>query len=198
MEAILAKYLPKKAVKPVAGLIKQQNIYLKVVQERQTRHGDYLMLPDGRPRITINANLNPYKFLLTTIHEVAHVLAYEKYGRKIKPHGQEWKHTFQHLMLPLLRPEIFPDDLLPFLAAHFRNPRASSDTDAVLSVQLKKYDPENDKSYIFELPEHSLFSFRNKQFKRGRKRRKLYECLDVKSGRIYLFQPHAEVTLIKT
>lgn len=198
MEDVLAKYLPKQAVKPVTGLIKQQKIYLKIVNERQTRHGDYLMMSDGRPRITVNANLNPYKFLITTIHEIAHVIAYQKYGSGIKPHGREWKNTFQHLMLPLLRPEIFPDELLPYLASHFKNPRASSDTDAVLSVQLKKYDPENDKTYIFELPENSRFSFRNKHFKKGRKRRKLYECMDVKTGRIYLFQPHAEVVLIKS
>ena len=49
-------------------------------------------------------NLNPYRFLMTLVHEVAHLVAFQKYGRAIKPHGKEWKFTFQTLMLPFIRP----------------------------------------------------------------------------------------------
>lgn len=198
MKEILVKYLPVNAVEPVSELIKVNSVHLKIVNERVTRHGDYRRMPDGSQQITINASLNKYRFLITTIHEVAHLVAFEKYGRRIKPHGPEWKHCFRSLMLPFIRPEIFPNQLLPLIARHFRNPRASSDTDAHLSVALKKFDPENDKNYIFEIPIGSFFRIYNgKTFRKGNRRVKRYECVEVDTGKIYLFQPNAEVHLLK-
>lgn len=198
MKDILAKYLPVNAVEPVSELIKMNSVHLKIVNERVTRHGDYRRMPDGSQQITINASLNKYRFLITTIHEIAHLVAFEKYGRRIKPHGQEWKYCFRNLMLPFIRPEVFPSQLLPLIAKHFRNPRASSDTDAHLSVALKKFDPENDKNYIFEIPMGSLFRIYNgRTFRKGNKRIKRYECMEVDTGKIYLFQPNAEVHLLK-
>ncbi|HSJ11594.1 MAG TPA: hypothetical protein VK916_02850, partial [Gillisia sp.] len=82
-------------------------------------------------------------------------------------------------------------------ARHFKDPKASSDTDAHLSVALKKFDPENDKNYIFEVPAGGLFRIYNgRVFKKGQKLRKRYECLEVASGRIYLFQPNAQVEFL--
>lgn len=197
MKQTLAKYLPERAVDPVFELIKQHRIYLKIVNERKTRHGDYRKL-NGNHQITVNANLNHYRFLITLIHEIAHLLAFEHYGRYIKPHGLEWKNTFQRLMLPFIKPDIFPSDLLPVLARHFRNPKASSDTDAHLSIALKSYDPATDKNYIFELPVGSTFRIYNgKVFQKGRKRVKRYECKEVSTGKIYIFQPNAEVELVR-
>lgn len=199
MKRILAKYLPDRAVDPIFELVKQHGVYLKIVNERQTRHGDYKRLPSGQHQITVNANLNKYRFLITTVHELAHLLAYKKFGRFIKPHGKEWKYTFQQMMLPFINPEVFPADLLPVLARHFRNPKASSDTDAHLSIALKSYDPKNDKNYIFEIPEGSTFRIRNgKIFQKGKKRVKRYECKELATGNIYIFQPNAEVELLKS
>lgn len=199
MQNILERYLPHHAIAPVFTLIKVNNVHLKIVNERKTRHGDYRRILNGAHQITVNANLNKYRFLITLVHEIAHLVAFEKYGRNIKPHGVEWKHTFRELMLPFIRPEIFPESLLPLIAGHFRNPKASSDTDARLAVALKSFDPENDKNYVFEIPSGSIFRIYNgKTFKKGAKRIKRYECLEVNTGRIYLFQPNAEVELLKT
>ncbi|RDK84287.1 SprT-like domain-containing protein [Marinirhabdus gelatinilytica] len=197
MQEILAKYIPQAAVEPTFELIKTNNVYLKIVNERVTRHGDYRKTPNGQHQITVNANLNKYRFLITLIHEIAHLVAFSKFGRNIKPHGKEWKHSFTMLMLPYIRPEIFPSQLLPLLAIHFKNPRASSDTDAKLSLALKQYDAPNDKNYIFEIPPGGLFRLYNgKIFKRGNKRVKRYECLEVSTGRMYLFNPNAEVEFL--
>jgi len=199
MDDILIKYLPERAVAPCLQLIKESGVNLKIVNKRVTRHGDYRRLPNGMHQITINATLNKYRFLITLVHEIAHLAAFVKYGRRIKPHGLEWKRTFQYLMLPFLRPEIFPSVLLPHLAKHFRNPKASSDTDAVLSLALKEFDFQTtDLTYVFELPLGSVFRIYNgKLFRKGNKRVKRFECVEVVSGKVYLFQPNAEVELIK-
>ena len=197
MDKVLQRYIPEAAVMPVFELIKLNNIHLKIVNERVTRHGDYRKMPNGQHQITVNANLNTYRFLITLIHEIAHLVAFQKYGRNIKPHGREWKFTFQQLMLPFIRPEVFPNQLLPLLAIHFKNPKATSDTDSRLSLALKQYDLPNDKNYIFEIPLGGHFRLYNgKVFKRGNKRVTRFECIEVSTGRIYLFNPNAEVDFL--
>ncbi|PCJ82529.1 MAG: sprT domain-containing protein [Bacteroidetes bacterium] len=195
----LKNYIPERAVLSCMELIEKYEVHLKIVNQRVTRHGDYRRMPNGTHQITVNTGSNKYSFLITLIHEIAHLVAFEKYGRRIKPHGLEWKHTFQYLMLPFIRPEIFPSKLLPVLANHFKNPKASSSTDANLSIALKAYDKQDkESSYIFELPIGSVFRLYNgKLFKKGNKRIKRYECVEMATGKLYLFQPNAEVELIK-
>jgi len=195
----LQKYLPELAVAPCFELIKTHGVHLKIVNHRVTRHGDYRRLPNGLHQITVNASLNKYRFLITLVHEIAHLVAFETYGRRIKPHGVEWKRTFQHLMVPFIRPEVFPSQLLPIIANHFKNPKASSSTDARLSIALKAFDQEERQhSYVYELPQGSLFRLYNgRLFKKGNKKVKRYECVELSTGRLYLFQPNAEVELVR-
>ena len=198
MTEILQRYLPPHAVEPLFELIKLYGVHLKIVNDRVTRHGDYHRDASGYHRITVNASLNQYRFLITLVHEIAHLAAFEKFGRNIKPHGDEWKLTFQKLMVPFIRPEIFPNHLLPLLARHFKNPKASSDTDATLSLALKQFDEKSDgKNYIFELPYGAAFRIHNgKVFRKGAQRLKRFECQEISTGKIYLFNPNAEVELL--
>lgn len=198
MKHVLAPYLPEHSVDAVFELIKLYGVHLKIVNERITRHGDYRRDTNGYHQITVNSSLNKYRFLITLIHEIAHLAAFEKFGRRIKPHGEEWKLTFQKLMVPFIRPEIFPPALLPLLARHFRNPKASSDTDATLALALKQFDENNsEKSYIFEIPYGSRFRIYNgKIFQKGAQRVKRFECVEIETGKVYLFNPNAEVELI--
>ena len=198
MQNFLHSHIPSAAWPMVTALLDRDKLCVKVKSERKTRHGDYRSLPNGRHQITINSNLNTYRFLITLIHEIAHLEAYENYGRLIKPHGKEWKRTFQHLMLPFLNPEVFPSELLPLLAKHFKNPKASSDTDAKLALALKGFDPPNSRVFVFEVPQGAHFKLYNgKIFKKGPKRTKRYEGIELSSQRLYLFNPNAEVELIK-
>ncbi|WP_276974371.1 SprT-like domain-containing protein [Flavobacterium filum] len=198
MSEVLLKYLPEHAVEPVFELIKTHSVHLKIVTERVTRHGDYRRHPSGKHQITVNANLNKYRFLITLVHEIAHLAAFEKYGRNIKPHGNEWKITFQRLMIPFIRPEIFPNSVLPLIANHFRNPTASSDTDARLAFALKQFDERKpDIHFIHEVPSGSFFRIKNgRVFQKKGLRVKRYECLEVKTGKLYLFNANAEVEII--
>jgi len=199
LKEVLAKYIPENAVDAVFELIKAYRIHFKIVNERVTRHGDYRKNPDGSHQITVNATLNKYRFLITTIHEIAHLVAFQKYGRNIKPHGVEWKQTFRLLMLPFINPLVFPDELLPFLANHFKNPAASSDTDAILSMQLKKYEALTYKVFVDELPLGSLFKIENgRVFRKGKLRVKLFECTDVRNNKVYLLRPNIQVELLNT
>ena len=197
MQNTLQEYIPQQAIAMVLNLLKHDHLTVKIKNERKTRHGDYMRLPNGKHQITVNSNLNHYRFLITLIHEIAHFEAYTTYGRFIKPHGLEWKRTFQHLMLPFLNPEVFPNELLPLLAKHFKNPKASSDTDVALAYALKQFDDTTNKTYVFELPLGGTFKLYNgKVFKKMHKRVKRYECIEIGTGKLYLFNPNVEVELI--
>lgn len=193
----LAPYLPEAALMPCYELIKVHGVHLKIVNQRKTRHGDYRLLPDGGHQITINASSNPYRFLITLIHEIAHLVAFVEYGRRIQPHGQEWKHCFRNLMLPFLHTEIFPDPLLRVVATHFKSPKASSNTDPKLDKALSKYDLwQESELFVSDVSDGELFLFGdNRLFKRGLIRRKRIECIEIHSGKRYLFQPNARVIL---
>ncbi|MGM5470494.1 SprT-like domain-containing protein [Flavobacteriaceae bacterium LMO-SS05] len=199
MQSTLQQYIPEQAISHVLELLKHDQLVVKVKSERKTRHGDYRKLPNNKHQITINSNLNQFRFLITLIHEVAHFEAYQSYGRFIKPHGVEWKRTFQHLMLPFINPQVFPEQVLPLLAKHFKNPKASSDSDAKLALALKQFDAPNDKTYVFEVPlGHTFKLYNGKVFKKGNKRTKRFECIEINTGKLYLFNPNAEVEIIKS
>ena len=199
MQELLKHYIPQKAIPLVLELLVNDNLEIKVKNERKTRHGDYRRLKNGKHQITVNSNLNHYRFLMTLIHEVAHFETYKTYGHYIKPHGVEWKRTFQHLMLPFLNPLIFPNHLLSILAKHFKNPKASSDTDLTLSLALKQFDEPSDQYFVFQVPEGGIFRLYNGRiFRKGIKRRKRFECIEVKSGKLYLFNANAEVELLNS
>lgn len=194
----IKNYVPIASFDQLSEYLSQWQVNLIIARKRHTKHGDFRALPKGGHQITVNEMPNPYRFLITTLHEIAHLVAFKDFGPRIKPHGKEWKQVFKKIMLPFLVPEIFPDELLRVLQLHFRNPKASSDTDTQLAVVLNKFDPANEKNYIFELESGSVFEIHNgRRFIRGKKRTKRYECREVEGKRLYLFSPHAQVIKIE-
>lgn len=194
MKLAYQNYIPLKAIPFVDFLVEKHSFELKIVNERATKHGDFRKLPNGKFQITINNNLNKYQFLLTLIHEIAHHVTHEKFGR-VQPHGKEWKTVFQHLMLPFLHPEIFPSAILGHLAKYLKNPKASTDADAKLSLALKGNEAEFGKKFVFEIPIEGLFEFKNSIYKRGNQRRTRIECLNIRTKKKYLFHQNVEVTI---
>jgi SprT protein len=191
-------FVPPTSVTLLSKYLRQWEVNLVITRKRVTKHGDFRALHEGGHQITVNEMPNPYRFLITTLHEIAHLVAYKNFGRTIKPHGKEWKTTYKKIMLPFLTPNIFPVALLEILQSHFRNPKASSDADFKLVMALNKFDPVNEKNYIFELERGEVFEIHNgRRFIRGKKRVKRYECREVDTGRMYLFSPHAQVIKIE-
>ena len=178
-------FIPSKAIPFVQFLIDEHNFTLKIVNQRQTKHGDFRQLPDGKFQITVNNNLNQHQFLLTLVHEIAHHVTHQKFGR-VQPHGKEWKAIFQHLMLPFLHPDIYPKEILPYLANYLKNQKASTDADVKLSLVLKGNEAAAGKYFVFDIPFGSLFIFKNIVYKRGNKRRTRYECLNIKNKKVLL------------
>ena len=197
MQKKIKKYLPAASIDLVVDLLDKYPHHLKIVNKRETKHGDFRKTKDGKYQITVNNNLNQYQFLLTLIHEIAHLATHLKYKR-VKPHGIEWKISFQHLMLPFVHPDIFPMSVLPHLANYLKNPKASTDSDINLSLAMKKYSEKSDKNFIFEIPLGSDFVFKNRIFRKGNKRRTRYECIEIDSKKLYLFNQNAEVKLLIT
>ena len=187
-------YIPVKAIPFVQFLIDEHSFELKIVNQRQTKHCDFRKLPNGRFQITVNNNLNKHQFLLTLVHEIAHHVTHQKFGR-VQPHGKEWKTVFQHLMLPFLTPEIYPKEMLPYLANYLKNPKASTDSDTNLSLVLRNNEAENGKVFVFEIPFSSLFIYKNQVYKKGKIRRTRFECLQLQTNKTYLFNKNAEVIL---
>ena len=196
MEFILCNYVPPKACSLLENLLKKYPVSIKIVNPRSSKHGDFRVLRKNEHQITINNDLNEYQFLLTFIHELAHLVTYTTHGKKVRPHGKEWKEHFQHMMLPFLDPIIFPVNLLPFLAQYLKNPKASTSADVKLTYELKQFDQISGKNFIFELNEGTSFIFKNKTYIKGVKRRTRFECLEVASNRLYLFNQNAEVEII--
>ena len=193
----ILNYIPEASTNYLIEILNKENIQILVKKERKTKHGDFRVLKNGKCQITINSNLNQYRFLITLIHEIAHYKVYKIFAKKVKPHGKEWKDIFKYMMLPLLNPKVFPKNLIPYISAYIKNPKASTDTDFNLSLALRSFDIDKEKKYIFEMDMGSNFKIYNgRVFILEEKLRKRYKCKEIKTGKTYLFSPNAEIELV--
>lgn len=182
------------AVDYCCELWQQYPFSFQLTRNRVSKLGDYRFDPrNGSHTVTVNNGLNSYQFLITYVHEVAHRVAHKHRSRQ-KPHGLEWKKTFRDLMLPLLNPAVFPDDILRILAGHMRNPKASTAGDPQLVKVLATYDEGNETAFTLgDIPSGNEFTFRKIAFRKLETKRTRAVCLDLKNGKKYLIPEMAEV-----
>jgi hypothetical protein len=188
----LQHFLPASTYEPVLAYLHHYHVHLTVARERKSILGDYRHRTHGKNhRISVNGNLNKYAFLITLLHELAHLLTFEKFGNRIAPHGKEWKYIFGQLLAQFIEHNIFPDDIKRSLLDSLHDPAASSCSDEDLLRVLKRYDEkETHLVFVEAIPEGSLFkTYDGKVFRKGEKIRKRYKCEEVKTKRIYLFSP---------
>ena len=90
-------------------------------------------------------------------------------------------------MQPMLRNDVFPDEILHHLAPHMQNPKASSFADADLTRALRSFD-SNAAQYtaLSDIPEGSIFNFQGRYFKKGKLKRTRVLCHEINSKRRYL------------
>ncbi len=195
-QQILQKYLPENSSELVFEWIKQYRIHLKITRSRKSKLGDFRPAHKGLPhRISINNNLNKYAFLITLVHEIAHLVVFNNYGNRVRPHGKEWKLAYRNLMNPFIIEKVFPEELEHIIYQYLKNAAASSNSNILLARALKKYDPDEDTGlHIEDLDENSIFKLSNgKVFKKLEKRRKRFKCKNLETGKYYLFDPLARV-----
>ncbi len=197
---ILEKYLPEGTAPIIARWIDYFKCEFKISRNRSTKFGDYRHpFKDQGHRISVNYNLNPYAFLVTTVHEFAHLQTWNEHKRKARPHGNEWKANFKKMMRPFFEAHAFPEDVQRAIISYLQNPAASSCTDLHLFRVLRSYDVKGAANTISveKLPVSSLFTMKNgRVFRKDSKVRKRYLCTEVKTGAVYLFSPLAEVMLV--
>jgi len=86
----LQNYLPPGTYEPVLSYLRQYKVHLTVARERKSVLGDYRhSTHHANHRISVNGNLNPYSFLITLLHELAHLLTFEQFGNHVLSHGRE-------------------------------------------------------------------------------------------------------------
>jgi hypothetical protein len=192
----LQQYLPPDTYEAVLHYIRHYRVHLTVARERKSILGDYRHRHGTQThRISVNGNLNPYAFLVTLLHELAHLLTFEKWGHKVSAHGREWKDTFGQLLSQFIQQGVFPNDLKDVLLQSLHNPAASSCADEALLRILRRYDEKKAATlFIEDLPAGVLFQTHDgRVFQKGEKLRKRIRCVEVATKRHYLFSPVYEV-----
>lgn len=192
----LKQYLPEGSFDEVSNYLLQYKVQLTITRERKSVLGDYRnSFADKNHRISVNGNLNPYAFLITLLHELAHLFTYERFGHRVSAHGQEWKNEYSKILALFLLKKIFPPDIQKTLFKTLENPAASSCADTSLLRVLHKYDVKKEGTSLIEmLPTGTVFKIKGgREFKKAEKVRKRFKCLEVATGKIYLFSPVYEV-----
>jgi hypothetical protein len=192
----LQHYLPAGTSGAVTGYLHRYKVHLTITRHRQSVLGDYRhRTQQQNHRISVNGSLNPYAFLITLLHELAHLLTFEQYGNKVNAHGTEWKKVYGELLHQFVVKKVFPADIEKELLQSLKNPAASSCAEDKLLRTLRKYNNQTGGEFLIEeLPAGAVFSIRDGRiFKKGEKLRKRFKCIEVATGKLYLFSPVYEV-----
>ena len=187
-------FLPEKA-KPYLNWETVRPVQFRLAKNRTTKWGYFKPGLGGKPHtVSLNADLNPQAFLFTLVHEMAHVVCWEKFGRNAHPHGAEWKEIFRHELMTLFTQDVFPTDLVRPIWQTIVKPRASCNANADLIKAFAKYDPPSKMVFIDSLELNQPFETSNKrQFVKGERLRIRFKCQEIATKRWYVFAPTAKV-----
>ncbi|MEJ7766489.1 MAG: SprT-like domain-containing protein [Chitinophagaceae bacterium] len=196
----LEDYLPPGSSPFIFDYLRQYKVHLTITKERKSVLGDYRhALGEKNHRISVNGNLNKFAFLITLVHELAHLVTFIQFNNGVLAHGKEWKSIYRQLLTQFLLHEIFPATIREALERSLHNLPASSCADENLMRILKKFNnKESGLLMVEQIPEGAMFEIEGvKIFKKGKQLRKRYQCLEIKTGKLYLFSPIYEVRPIK-
>lgn len=198
ISAALTQYIPQAAIPYCLELWLAYPFHFKITRQRKTKQGDYRYHKlQNTHTITVNRNLNPYAFLITYLHEIAHLDAFQQYGYAIAPHGTEWKRCFQRLMKPILLPNVFPEKILKALIQYMLDPKASTCSDPALVMALQAYDVQEGLISLSKVQINRTFRFNQRIFLKEQVKRTRAWCREVKTGKCYTVAQSALVELVQ-
>jgi SprT protein len=192
----LRRWVPAEAAPPILEYLNHYQVHLTITRERKSVLGDYRHATHtSNHRISVNGNLNHYSFLITLIHELAHLVTFMEYGNGVQSHGKEWKKIYRKILEEFIPLSVFPADVLTALKKNLHDLPASSCADEGLMRVLRRYDADKDGLLLVEqIPDGGCFALEDKRvFRKGKKLRKRYQCVEVATGKLYLFSPIYEV-----
>jgi hypothetical protein len=196
--AVLAKYLHPPFIEVVVNLLVKHPVKFKIAKPRKTKLGDFRANREGLHQITINSDLNPYSFLITTIHEFAHLVTFEEHMHRVKPHGKEWQLNYSKMIYPIIESGNLPSDISNALLDSLISVKASSCSDQNLYRVLLNYDKQEEGIQLLEqLERNSIFQLNGKKFTKGNLRRTRYVCIDNSNSKQYLISALAQVKKIE-
>ncbi len=198
LESALEPFLPPGSVELACSMLREYPHHLEITPPRSTKLGDFTADPRGKRHVlTVNGNLNQYAFLITLMHELAHLVCYLNHKDDVRPHGQEWKSYFKQTLGPFLRRGVFPDDVAKAISSYLSNPSASTCSDIPLSKTLARYDRNShpDVKLLDDIPTHSKFVYgRDRRiFIKGERLRTRYRCFEEGTRYEYLFSPLVKI-----
>lgn len=187
----LEKFLPENTLPHLQKWFGDYTIHIKITRNRNSKLGDYRKMPDKSHKITINSTLQPQLFFFVLTHELAHLIAFEKYNNRISAHGKEWKDTFREMLLESI--SVYEKDLKPIILNFAKSPKANfmSSPDLVKYFHIENYEDES--SYIEDLADGDFFIYRNERYQLEGKRKKNYLCVNLVNHKKYIFKPLAGV-----
>lgn len=187
----LQEYVPESAMPYIRKWLTGIPIHIKITRNRRSKLGDYSKRPGKGHQITVNFIRNKDLFFFILTHELAHLFAFENYGPKIAPHGEEWKSQFRNLLLESI--EVYEEPLRPVIVRHARSPKANF----TASPELVKYFHTEEEDDCTEFLDGSQpaerFIYQKQTYIIEQKLKKNYICLNLETGKKYIFKAMARV-----
>ena len=192
----LRRFIPGESAQLVLDYLNHYQVHLTITKERKSVLGDYRHATmANNHRISVNGNLNQFSFLITLIHELAHLVTFMEHGNRVQSHGKEWKAIYRKMLEEFIKLHVFPADILSAIKKSLHDLPASSCADEGLMRVLKKYDDDPGGGVMVEqIAEGGIFTLDDgRVFRKGKKLRKRFQCEELSTGKLYLFSPIYEV-----
>ena len=195
----LSKYLGEPRSRYILDYLREQGCAFHLTKPRVSKRGDF-RIKGNSLSISVNRDPNPYRFIITLVHELAHLKTYKEYGNKVSPPGAEWKRNHSALFRVLKLEPIFTKDaeLKWVFDRETRRPKACSGVDVKLERVLSKYDPHTKEVFLADLAVGTVFNFRAQVYRKLETRRTRVLCLHLANGQKYTINKASKVEIVQT
>lgn len=142
--------------------------------------------------------MKPWMMFLVFVHELAHLKVFEKYGRRVLPHGKEWQESMRTLIVPLIEAQKIPEALKMRLLHYLVRLPATFNRDKALMHEILLLDGESLPVLLSDWPFGKEFALAGgKRFVKIEKLRTRYRCVSTDNKRHYLISGHAEIIALQ-